>query len=426
MKIKELEHKKILILGFGMEGHATLKFLKHFFPNKPDSEIGTADAKDGPDYLERQKDYDLVIKAPGIPRRLVTIPYTTATNIFFANTKSTVIGITGSKGKSTTTSLIYEILRKAGKNASLLGNIGRPMLDQLVEGESSGLISVCELSSYQCEDLKYSPHISLFVSFFPDHMDYHGSLEAYWNAKKNIVGNATSADFFVFNRDFEKLAELAIELGARSFASKPKIIPFASELPFSEDDIPLLGKHNTDNVRGAYSVAKLLGISDDVILAAVKEFKSLPHRLQHVGEFKGIVFYDDAISTTPESAIAALDALRAKGMQVGTMLLGGKNRGYDFSELAKRLIEHKVKHIVLFSESGKDILAALRSIPAGDFIQAYEAVDMQSAVKYAFHNTKKGDICLLSSASPSYSLWKNFEEKGDEFQELVRQIGSLK
>ncbi len=422
MKIEELRDKKILILGFGVEGQATLRFLKHFFPNKQESEIATADEKDGADYLEKQKDYDLVIKTPGILRRLVTRPFTTATNIFFANTKSTIIGITGSKGKSTTTSLAYQILKKAGKNVSLLGNIGKPMLDSLVAGESADQISVCELSSYMCEDLEQSPHIALYVSFFPDHMDYHGSLESYWEAKKNLVANSTAANFVVYNQQYEKLSGLVRELAARPAESRPRSIPFATELPFPSAAIPLLGKHNIDNVRGAYSVAKLFDISDEAILSAVKEFKSLPHRLEFVGEFKGISFYDDAISTTPESTIAAIEALNDAGKKVSTILLGGKNRGYDFAELAARLVSAGVKNAVLFPESGKEILAALKKIPGSDTIEIFEAGDMKSAVEFAYKNTEKGSVCLLSTASPSYTLWKDFNAKGDAFQAAVREM----
>jgi len=150
MKISELKNKKIAILGFGIEGQATLRFLKHHFPDK---EVGIVDQKDSPDYLEKLKDCDLVIKTAGIPRRLVNQEYTTATNIFFANTRGTIIGVTGSKGKSTTASLIYEILKAGGLDARLVGNIGMPMLDELHAPESANRFYVAELSSYQLEDV---------------------------------------------------------------------------------------------------------------------------------------------------------------------------------------------------------------------------------------------------------------------------------
>lgn len=421
MKISELKDKKILILGLGVEGNSVLRLLKHFFPNKPSSEIGTADAKDGPGYLEKQNDYDLVIKSPGIPRRLVSRPYTTATNLFFANTSSIVVGITGSKGKSTTSTLVYQILKKAGKDTVLLGNIGTPMLDELIAGEPKGRISVVELSSYQCEDLQYSPHVALYVSFFPDHMDYHGGLEEYWHAKKNLVTNAHSADFVVYNQDYERLERIAKELMARDDAHRPTLVPFVKELPFTASEIPLLGTHNADNVRGAIALARIFKIPDETILATVREFKPLPHRIEFVGEFKGISFYDDAISTTPESAIAAIRAIEATGKKIGTIFLGGKERGYDFAELSRVVIESGIKNIVLFPETGSKIRGAIANVKGDLSVNLFDAKDMQSAVDFAFKNTPKGTACLLSTASPSYSLWKNFEEKGNEFQKWVKR-----
>ena len=412
MTLKELKGKKILIVGFAVEGRATLAFLKHFFPDK---EIGIADIKDGPDYLEKQKDYDLVIKTAGIPRRLITIPCTTATNIFFANTKGTVIGVTGSKGKSTTASLIYSVLKAAGKKTELVGNIGKPMLDFLHGEDDSGTTYVAELSSYMLEGLNYSPHISVFLSFFPDHMDYHGGLEKYWEAKLNIVSHAGTEDYFVFNPVYERLLKLSKEI-------KAKPVPFVKALPFPEGIVPLLGEHNIDNVRAAVTVARILDIPDAVIAKGIRAFKPLPHRLENVGTFKGITFYDDAISTTPESTIAALQALT----NVGTIFLGGTDRGYDFTVLAYELILHGTTHIVLFPESGARIRETILDVfkeKKQKLPEFFETSDMKEAVEYAYKNTPKGEICLLSCASPSYSVWKNFEEKGALFQHFVKEIG---
>ncbi len=411
MKLKELKDKKILILGFGIEGKATLAFLKHFFPKK---EIGIADAKDGPDYLKKQKGYDLVIKTPLIPRRLVTEPYTTATNIFFANTKGKIIGVTGSKGKSTTASLIHAILRNAGIKTKLIGNIGNPMLDELRGQDDSDCTYVVELSSYQLEDLKYSPHISVFVTFYPDHLDYHGGLEEYWQAKKNIVRYAGKKDYFVFNPAFDKLAGLAKEI-------KAKALPFISKIPWSNAEILLQGEHNRDNIRAALTVAKLLGISDDVQKDAVLKFKPLKHRLQNLGLFKGITFYDDAISTIPESTIAALRTLP----KVGVIFLGGSDRDYEFEALAGEVIDKGVHSVVLFPDSGAKILEALKkSVKArkAELPKIFETRDMKSAVEFAYKNAKAGETCLLSTASPSYSLWKNFEEKGDLFARYAKEL----
>lgn len=420
MRIEALANKKVLLLGFGIEGKATLEFLKHHFP---DAEVGIADQKDGPNYLEKQNVYDLAIRTPGLPKRLITIPYTTATNIFFANVNGTTIGVTGSKGKSTTAALIHAIFKAAALNSRLVGNIGKPMLEELlsvndriseVPGTSDiqklGAVYVCELSSYQLDDVEYSPHISVFLNFFPDHMDYHGSVAEYWEAKKRIVARATPNDYFVYNPAYPQLAQLARE-------TKAMAIPFVKTLPFPDTAIPLLGEHNKDNVRAAVAVAEILKITPEAIERAVRNFKPLPHRLQCLGTFHGVTFYDDAISTTPESTIKAIEALP----NISAIFLGGQNRGYDFSALAETLVKYKIPNLVLFPDSGAAIAEALRkagTVPA----RVLETRDMARAVEFAYAHSPAGTVCLLSTASPSYTLWKNFEEKGDLFQQLVKRL----
>jgi UDP-N-acetylmuramoylalanine--D-glutamate ligase len=175
-----------------------------------------------------------------------------------------------------------------------------------------------------------------------------------------------------------------------------------------------LGEHNKDNIKAAISVAREFGIKDDIIKLAVKAFKGLPHRLEFVGEFKGIKFYDDAISTTPESTIMAIEALK----NVDTIFLGGQDRGYNFAQLEKVIKKYKIRNVVLFPNSGNNIIKNKKSF------NVLETKSMEEAVEFAFEFTKKGSICLLSCASPSYSLWKNFEEKGDQFKKFVLEYGS--
>ncbi|MDE2025700.1 MAG: hypothetical protein KGJ07_04365, partial [Patescibacteria group bacterium] len=252
MKLHQLKGKKILIVGYGIEGKSVEAFLKHHLP---DLKVGITDEQNGPSYLDQQKDYDLAIKSPGIHKSLITIPYTTATNIFFANCLGITIGITGSKGKSTTTALIYAILQEAGKNTHLVGNIthkldaiGTPMLTKLLETNSKNDYWVCELSSFQLDDIAYSPHISVITSFFPEHLNFHGNMENYWAAKSRIVKHAKHTDYFVFNQTDPRITEL-------SQHSAAKAIPFLDELPFPENTIPLLGPHNFANVKAACAVA---------------------------------------------------------------------------------------------------------------------------------------------------------------------------
>lgn len=375
--------ENVCILGYGKEGHVTEKYLKEKYPHL---KIGILDQSLDKDYLAKQNQYDLAIKTPGIQKRMVTIPYTTATNIFFSQNKNFTIGITGSKGKSTTSSLIYEIIKAAGRKVRFVGNIGNPMLGVLLEKVDPEEIFVIEMSSYMLDDIEYSPNIALLINLFPEHMDYHGSVEAYYSAKKNIFKFQKSGDFAVMQ-------------------------PFKDKIPLKRSEIPLLGQHNVKNIQAAIKVVRILNISNEAIAKAIKNFKPLPHRLELVGSFDGITFYDDAISTTPESTIEAIKSLKS----VGTILLGGEDRGYDFHALEKVLMAYKIKNIVLFPESGARILTSK------DKFNTFNTADMKKAVDFAFKNTPKGKICLLSTASPSYSLWKNFEEKGDLFQKYIKK-----
>lgn len=408
MKIDQLQNKKILILGYGKEGKVTEEFLKKMVPS---AHVTIADQAKDPNYLSKQKDVDLVIKTPSIAKELVTAPYTTATNLFFANNSNYKIGITGSKGKSTTSSLIYSLLKESGRKVELVGNIGNPMLNYLLEPVDPDTIFVCELSSYQLDDIQYSPDISVVVSLFPDHINFHGDIEHYYEAKHNIIKHAKVDDYFVYNPQFELLHQWALE-------AQCKTLPFITEIPEEIQEIPLIGEHNMSNLRGAITVAQIFDIEIEDIAEAVRNFKPLKHRLEHVGTFADITFFDDAISTTPESTIAAIEALPP----IGTILLGGQNRGYDFAELAQMILLKNISNIVLFPDSGDDILEALQMITS-ELPTVFETDSMEAAVKFAYENTPPKTICLLSTASPSYSIWKNFEEKGDQFQHYVKTLG---
>jgi UDP-N-acetylmuramoyl-L-alanine---L-glutamate ligase len=406
MKLVDLVNKKILIAGYGKEGKSTHEYLKQYVPS---AHVDITDLKDGPSYLDKQDQYDLVIKSPGIQKKYIRVPYTTATNIFFANTKGMTIGITGTKGKSTTSSLIYAILKEAGLRAHLVGNIGNPMLHDLPY-EGSNDVYVCELSSYQLDDIRYSPHIAVIINVFPEHMNYHGSVEDYWRAKKRIVEYSGPEDFLVYNPRSNKLQTLASE-------TKAKAVPYVDTLPFPDSDIPLLGEHNKENVRAAATVASLLAVPSECVHRAVQSFTPLPHRLECVGTYKGITFYDDAISTTPESTICAILSIP----DISVMMLGGLDRGYDFKELIEVIRKSKIRNLVLFPDSGKRMEELLRENP-GDSYTILRSSSMEEAVRFAYDHAPKGTVCLLSTASPSYSVWKNFEEKGDLFQRYVKEL----
>lgn len=402
-QFKFLGMKTAVILGYGKEGKVTEKYLKK---NYPKIKITKADQSISKNYLTNLDNFDIAVKTPGIPKEKVITQYTTATNIFFSEVKkmgNKIVGVTGSKGKSTTASLIYTILKESGKEARLLGNIGNPMLQALLMPVKKDEIFVVELSSYQLDDIDFSPDIAVATNLFPEHMDYHQNLKNYYFAKKNIINFQDKNGIFVYNPSNKKLVEWAKE-------SSSKVVPFLSKDFLADVTVPLAGEHNKENILAAGAVAKELGVADTVIKKAVENFKPLPHRLEFVGEFKGIKFYDDAISTTPESTIAAIEALK----NIDTIFLGGQDRGYDFTQLEKSIKKYKIRNAVLFPESGSKINVKVPKV--------LKTKSMQKAVEFAYKNTEKGKICLLSCASPSYSIWKNFEEKGDQFKKFVKNL----
>jgi UDP-N-acetylmuramoylalanine--D-glutamate ligase len=405
MKISELLGKKVVLVGYGVEGRATETFLKKHLPGVS---IGVADKAQDAHYLENLSEYDIAIKSPGIPGHLIPIPYTTATNLFFGEVQGKVIGVTGTKGKSTTTSLIYHILKQAGLPAHIAGNIGVPMLELLEHHNSPDYIFVLELSSYMLADIDASPDISVVVSLYPDHLDYHGTLEKYYEAKHRIIAHTSTDDIFVYNPAFPELEQWAQSAHCRTRS-------YIHKIPAEVNTIPLLGEHNRDNIRAALTVTYEFGIDINTIATAIASFQPLRHRLQKVGTFQEITFYDDAISTTPESTIQALHAVP----NIGALMLGGLDRGYDFTPLITELQQLTIPVLIFFPDSGAKILGMLKD--AGKTAEhILETSNMEDAVRFVYQYCPKGSACLLSSASPSYSLWKNFEEKGDQFQHWVR------
>jgi len=428
MDIRSLSGKSICILGFGKEGQATLRALEEYAPG---CHITIADQSEkvesgkwnefekqlGSHYLQHLDRFDLIIKSPGIPPSVLStyhLPLTSPTQIFFdsiAGSGATVIGVTGSKGKSTTASLISGILKAAGKNVFLVGNIGEPPLNHLKDA-APNTIFVQEMSSYQLMDLPSSPHIAVVTAFFPEHLDYHGSVEEYKEAKKHITRFQTKDDCVFYATDSDGAREIAAE-------SKGKQIPFsAKDAPIAITETKLIGTHNLSNIAAAYAVTKELGVPQDIAVEAIKAFSPLPHRLQSLGIFGGLEWIDDSISTTPESAIAALDAL---GDRVTTIILGGQDRGYDFAPLAKRLKNSKVQTVLLLPDSGATILKAIEHESAA--VTCSEVKTMEEAViaakqstKYKVQSTQQTPIVLLSPASPSYGHFRNFEERGNAFK----------
>jgi len=426
MTINKLKNKKILILGLGKEGLDTLNFLRKLFPNKI---IGAGDKlqlsalkfqvsdllkKDGKirlylgdNYLKAIKNYDVVIKSPGILIHLPEIKkaykknkITSQTDIFFENCSGKIIGITGTKGKSTTTALIYEILKTDGIKAHLVGNIGKPVLNLLFSATKKD-VYVYELSSHQLYNLKKSPYIAVLLNIYKEHLDYYKNFNEYKNAKTNITRYQKKDNFFVYNSKDKEVSKIA----KKSKAKK----------------IPIKGKYYNLDIAAARAVGKIFKIPNSKIEKAIKNFKPLPHRLEYVGIFRGIKFYNDSLSTIPETAIAALDYL---GKKVQTLFLGGFDRELSFEKLADRILKSEVKNLVLFPTTGIKIWKSiLKQNKNKKTFNTFFIDNMNKAVEWAYKNTKKGTICILSCASSSFSIFKDYKEKGDLFKKYVRKFG---
>lgn len=394
----------VALLGYGIEGQASERFLR---ATEPQCTLAVLDESRGDVFVTGACAYDCAVRSPGVPLSSVPVQSTTATNLFLSRVRDThtVIGVTGSKGKSTTSALIHAMLVAGGVKSYLLGNGGTPMLGTYLDGIEAGATLVLELSSYQLEDVQYAPHIAVVTSLFPDHVPHHGTLTAYYAAKERIVTLQNPGDAFVFDD-----TSPVLRTWAQRGLGTPH--PYAHELPLPFAETRLIGAHNEANMRAAVTVARMCGVSDDAIVQTLRTFEGLPHRLACVGTYKGITFYDDAIATTPEATLAALAALG----HVATLFLGGDDRGYDFTALIAALPQYGVRNVVLFPHSGDRI-----QLDASRYT-VLRTSSMHEAVQFAYAHTREGELCLLSCASPSYSLWKNFEEKGNQFIEEVKKM----
>ena len=444
MTLDELGSKSILLLGFGTEGQATYGFLREKWPEKllsiadmrtidefPGDVVAQIQSDPalhlnfGPRYLDSADGYncDVIIKTPGIPASIDAIArarqagrkLTSHSQIFLDNyPREKVIGITGTKGKSTTASLIHHILKSSGAASVLVGNIGQPPL-ALIDTVSTNTYFVHEFSSHQLAEVETSPHIAVLLNIVPEHLDYYATFEEYVAAKENIAKFQTADDFLIFAADYP----IPNAIAGRS---KARLMPFGvndgiDRIP-DISDVPLPGKFNLLNVMAAVTAASLCGVQPSAIRDAVRTFQTLPHRLEPVGTYKGITFYDDSIATVPAATLAALEAL---GSGVQTLILGGHERNLDFSELGQRLPSN-IKTVILFPPTGLRIWTAIETnsrnavLPAAFFVR-----DMEQAVKIAYEKTEQGRICLLSPASPSFGAFKDYRERGDFFKAFVRK-----
>lgn len=462
--ISELINKRIAILGLSIEGISSMRYFL-----KKGAEIGVFDQRDehelnsnliaeiknnnisrnfGNNYLANINQYNLIIRSPGFPLWNKTIVdakkrgtiITSQTKIFFDLCKGKIIGVSGTKGKGTTATLIYTFLKQSAKDVYLGGNIGTPPLDFMDKVNSSSQV-VLELSSFQLEDLQKSPHIAVVLSITPDHLhsdsiyspNYHLKVEEYIQAKKNITKYQTQKDFLVLNKDyilsndFKEAScadvwyfSLKETLKKGSYVKNSRIILEYGNKIFpicGTSEVKLLGRHNLENITAAIVASYLAGADTQIMKKVLKSFQGLEHRLEFVKKIKGVSFYNDSFSTTPETSIAAIRSFNKPII----LILGGSDKGSDYKELGRTLINSSVKSVILIGKTAPKIKKAI--IESGNrnlkFIE--NIANMRDIINKAFNVASRGDIVLLSPACASFDMFKNYKERGRLFKEEVKK-----
>ena len=435
------EGKTVCILGFGREGKSTYKILKKFCSPRS---VAIADLNPvdrsanelpesvelicGEDYQKSLDDFDLVFKSPGIvlekPPTELKCTITSETQVFFSVFRDQIIGITGTKGKSTVTSLIYHILKESGKDCRIAGNIGIPVFD-IAEGMTEQTTVVCELSCHQLEYMTVSPAKAVFLNLFEEHLDHYGTMENYYNAKKNIYLHQRPYDTLWIKRNLLKddIPSVTVTVSdkfnnADVFIIKSKIYDSDDgELEIPVKKIKLLGAHNYYNIAVAWDVCRNL-VTRAEFNNALQSFVPLPHRLELVGTYGGISWYDDSISTACATAIEAMKCIP----DLQTILIGGMDRGIDYTPLVEFMNATDFR-IICMETSGKRIFDMIQDMQFNAPERVFYTPHLEDAVKKAAEVTERGRSCVLSPASASYGIFKNFEERGDCFQQLVKEIG---
>jgi len=455
-----LANQSIAILGLGLETLDLIFYLKTHSPGcqitvfdqKPKSELQSAinqlkkfkqiNYSLGESYLNRGLlSFDIIFRSPGVHRlhpailqaEKKGIKVSSATKLFFDLCLSPIIAVTGTKGKGTTTTLIGQILKASGKTAHIAGNIGKPTLQLLDKLKPED--SVClELSSFQLQDLDKSPHIAVVLNITSEHLDVHQHTQEYRQAKENIVAHQTPKDLAVINADYPTSKSLAKKTQAQVYwfsRQKPvkggyvKDNQIILKLNQSKEIIGpthkllLRGRHNWENITAAITAAKLAGASLKAIKQAVFSFKGLEHRLELVDQVKGVKFYNDSFSTTPETAIAALKSFTEPTI----MILGGSHKGSDYTQLGQEIVKRKnLKTLILIGDMAKAISQAIKQAGgfSGQIIK--DLTTMSQIVTTAFQSAQSGDVILLSPACASFDMFNNYKDRGKQFKQNIKKL----
>lgn len=426
--------QKIAIAGFEVEGQAAYRYFKGqgaditIVDERPRNDIPKgAGSKFGAGVLAELAGFDLIVRSPGIrPDRIKTDgEITSVTKEFFKHCPAPIIGVTGSKGKGTTATLIYKILQAAGKTAHLVGNIGVPALDRLADIHKDDVV-VYELSSFQLWDLAQSPHIAVVLMMEPEHLDVHADTNEYATAKATIVAYQQPDDVTVYLPTNLLTRQVALQ-------GKGKKIPYTQQPGahvdggwividghriIAADMMALPGQHNIDNACAALTA--VWHITQDTRAAAkvLAEFTGLEHRLKLVGQVNGARYYDDSIATTPGSAIAAMRAFE----QPKILILGGSDKGADFTQLAQEVAQQNIKTVIAIGAMRQRLQVALTAAGFTTVLLFDQQSSMKQIVQAAFAIATPGDVVILSPACASFDMFKNYKDRGEQFIAAVEAL----
>lgn len=423
-----LANRRILIAGYGREGKSTHALLQQCVP----AAHVTVAANDQEIYacLDEAKGhpYDLIVKSPGIPTmklegRCNLDTVTSQTDIFLQLFADQTLAVTGTKGKSTTTALIHHVIQTSFGNTRkviMAGNMGIPLFDIIPQIDSTTIV-VAEFSCHQLENIHRAPHIGIILNLYQEHLDHYHSYRDYQMAKMQMMLRQHPGDHCLYCTDSADLLSLAEELKPQVLSTlHPYSLAEAKQSPVADMQSPLHGDHNLSNTYAAYLSTALLGITAEQFALALSTFHGLPHRLEQVGTFHGITFFNDSISTIPEATIAALHALEP----VDTLILGGFDRGIDYTPLGHYLSEHTgIRNLVFVGKAGQRMRDEWQSLTPNPFSgrNTLSENDYKQIVAWCYSHTQPGTICLLSPAAASYDNFSNFEHRGNTYKEYIIQ-----
>lgn len=449
--VTDFKDKKVAVLGLGLEGEDFCRFLLQqkakitVFDQKSASELGPLllELKQkgvqfslGQDYLQSGlTSFDFVFRSPGFHRFLSPIieaekrgvVIASATKLFFDLCLAKIIGVTGTKGKGTTATLIYNILKEDNKKVFLAGNIGEPVLNLLPKLTTSSWV-VLELSSFQLMDLEKSPQLAVVLFITSEHLDYHQDRDEYLQAKANLVRHQKKHDYAVFNADDPISASFAKLTQAKAFyfSRRKKVngayikdekIMMGEKLIGKTDDLKIRGKHNWDNICAAITASSLAGADVEAIKKAVFSFKGLEHRLELVRTKKRVSFYNDSFSTTPETCIAAIKAFKEPII----LIAGGSEKGSDYSQLGQEISRSSVKTLILIGKTAAQLKKVVNQAGfKGEIV--FRPGEMKKIVAIAWQKAKPGDVILLSPACASFDMFKNYKDRGQQFKKCAETL----